>query len=243
MAKHEVELPPGQGPGRGGVEADQVGIGGQHVYIPFWLYEQQKRGELDFARGYHFEIGGRFGIPPAAALPRVWGAGLKKAVRTASGATIGMTLRGRAATNPSGSLTTPVPTARLRTESRTDANVSPVVSPDGRYIAYFSSADLFGYALYIADARTGERLGNIALGYRDGVGDVSYWLATDARGRGVATRALTILSDWAAPTFGLTEIRLWTHVDNHASRKVIEANGGVLEDQRGAKLRFRVPTG
>lgn len=73
---------------------NEDGIGGQHVYIPFWLYEQQKRGELDFARGYHFEIGGRFGIPPAAALPRVWGEGLKKAVRTASGATIGMTLRG-----------------------------------------------------------------------------------------------------------------------------------------------------
>ncbi|NIJ18819.1 choline dehydrogenase-like flavoprotein [Sphingomonas naasensis] len=73
---------------------NEDGIGGQHVYIPFWLYQEQKRGELDFARGYHFEIGGRFGIPPAAALPRVWGADLKKAVRTASGATIGMTLRG-----------------------------------------------------------------------------------------------------------------------------------------------------
>lgn len=73
---------------------NEDGIGGQHVYIPFWLYGEQKRGELDFARGYHFEIGGRFGIPPAAALPRVWGADLKKAVRTASGATIGMTLRG-----------------------------------------------------------------------------------------------------------------------------------------------------
>jgi len=73
---------------------NEDGIGGQHIYIPFWLYQEQKRGELDFARGYHFEIGGRFGIPPAAALPRVWGADLKKAVRSASGATIGMTLRG-----------------------------------------------------------------------------------------------------------------------------------------------------
>ena len=73
---------------------NEDGIGGQHVYIPFWLYKEQQRGELDFARGYHFEIGGRFGIPPAAALPRMWGAGLKKAVRSTSGATIGMTLRG-----------------------------------------------------------------------------------------------------------------------------------------------------
>lgn len=73
---------------------NEDGIGGQHVYIPFWLYEEQKRGELDFARGYHFEIGGRFGVPSAGALPRVWGSDLKKAVRSASGATIGMTLRG-----------------------------------------------------------------------------------------------------------------------------------------------------
>jgi choline dehydrogenase-like flavoprotein len=73
---------------------NEDGIGGQHIYIPFWLYQQQKRGELDFARGYHFEIGGRFGIPPADAVPRVWGAALKRAVRTASGATIQLTLRG-----------------------------------------------------------------------------------------------------------------------------------------------------
>ena len=30
---------------------------------------------------------------------------------------------------------------------------------------------------------------------------------------------------------------------NVASRKVIEANGGVLEDQRGVKLRYWIPTG
>ena len=73
---------------------NEDGIGGQHIYIPFWLYKEQKNGTLDFPRGYHFEIGGRFGIPPATALPRVWGADLKKAVRSASGATIGLTLRG-----------------------------------------------------------------------------------------------------------------------------------------------------
>jgi len=30
--------------------------------------------------------------------------------------------------------------------------------------------------------------------------------------------------------------------DNVASRRVIEANGGVFEDRRGDKLRFWVPT-
>ncbi len=73
---------------------NEDGIGGQHIYIPFWQYQEQKRGELDFARGYHFEIGGRFGIPPADALPRGWGPSLKQAVHAASGATINLTLRG-----------------------------------------------------------------------------------------------------------------------------------------------------
>jgi choline dehydrogenase-like flavoprotein len=78
---------------------NEDGIGGQHIYIPFWLYQQQKRGELDFPRGYHFEIGGRFDIPSPAVLPRVWGPALKKAVRSASGATISLTLRGEMVPN------------------------------------------------------------------------------------------------------------------------------------------------
>jgi hypothetical protein len=39
----------------------------------------------------------------------------------------------------------------------------------------------------IADAITDQRLGNIALTYDDGTGDVSYRIAAEARGRGAAT--------------------------------------------------------
>ena len=28
------------------------------VYTPWWLYKEQLAGQLDFARGYHIEIGG-----------------------------------------------------------------------------------------------------------------------------------------------------------------------------------------
>jgi len=35
-------------------------------------------------------------------------------------------------------------------------NVSPVLSPDGKWIAFLSSRDLFSVDLYLADARTGE---------------------------------------------------------------------------------------
>jgi WD40 repeat protein len=37
-----------------------------------------------------------------------------------------------------------------------DQNVSPAVSPDGRYIAFFSSRNLFGIDLYIAEAASGR---------------------------------------------------------------------------------------
>ena len=34
-----------------------------HVYSPWWLYQQQAAGKLDFPRGYHIELGGGFGMP------------------------------------------------------------------------------------------------------------------------------------------------------------------------------------
>src|SRR5262245_50433441 len=53
--------------------------------------------------------------------------------------------------------------------------------------------------LIITHATTGERLGNIAV---NSEGEVSYWLAAPARGRGVATIALRCFSDWVLATAG-----------------------------------------
>ena len=39
------------------------GAGGDHFYAPWWLYKEQKAGKLDFARGYHTEIGGSQSMP------------------------------------------------------------------------------------------------------------------------------------------------------------------------------------
>ena len=39
---------------------NEDGMDVAHVYIPFWLYQEQAAGKLDFPRGYHYEIGGRF---------------------------------------------------------------------------------------------------------------------------------------------------------------------------------------
>ncbi|HEU4989189.1 MAG TPA: basic secretory protein-like protein [Gemmatimonadaceae bacterium] len=41
-------------------------------------------------------------------------------------------------------------------------NVSPVISPDGNYVAFFSSRALFSYDLYLADAHTGRIIKKLA---------------------------------------------------------------------------------
>jgi choline dehydrogenase-like flavoprotein len=42
---------------------NEDGAGGDHLYAPWWLYQQQKAGKLDFARGYHIETGGSRPMP------------------------------------------------------------------------------------------------------------------------------------------------------------------------------------
>jgi choline dehydrogenase-like flavoprotein len=39
------------------------GASAMHVYSPWWLYQEQARGRMDFARGYHIEIGGGRRMP------------------------------------------------------------------------------------------------------------------------------------------------------------------------------------
>jgi len=44
---------------------NQDGSSEMHLYMPWWLYQQQARGELDFARGYHIEMYGGRRMPDA----------------------------------------------------------------------------------------------------------------------------------------------------------------------------------
>ena len=39
------------------------GASAMHLYMPWWLYGEQARGRLDFARGYHIEFGGGRRMP------------------------------------------------------------------------------------------------------------------------------------------------------------------------------------
>ena len=49
-----------------------------------------------------------------------------------------------------------------------------------------------------------------------GYGEIGYWVARDARGRGVATRAVALLRDCGATSSGSTRIELLVHEDNAA---------------------------
>jgi RimJ/RimL family protein N-acetyltransferase len=53
-------------------------------------------------------------------------------------------------------------------------------------------------------------------------GEIGYWVAAPARGRGLATRALILLRDWAAEELGLELIELLIHEDNVRSRRLAE---------------------
>ncbi|MBV9303199.1 MAG: GMC family oxidoreductase [Acidobacteriaceae bacterium] len=47
---------------------NEDGVGGMHLYMPWWLYQEQMAKKLPFARGYHIEIGGGRDQPSAGIL-------------------------------------------------------------------------------------------------------------------------------------------------------------------------------
>jgi RimJ/RimL family protein N-acetyltransferase len=73
--------------------------------------------------------------------------------------------------------------------------------------------------LAIVDAETGELLGSIELHFSGPT--VGYWVAPEARGRGVATRALELV----CASTEIRPLRLTTHPDNRASQRVAEKAG------------------
>ena len=73
------------------------GIGGMHVYVPWWLWD---KGPKEFPRGYHIELGGGFGMPQIGsfhgpcAQHQGYGKALKDYIRQGYGTTVGFAGRG-----------------------------------------------------------------------------------------------------------------------------------------------------
>jgi [ribosomal protein S5]-alanine N-acetyltransferase len=70
------------------------------------------------------------------------------------------------------------------------------------------------------------------------VGSIGYWIGRAERGRGVATRALLLLSRWALHDGGVERLELTTHLENLASQRVAEKAGFVREGILRSHLRF-----
>lgn len=83
-------------------------------------------------------------------------------------------------------------------------------------------------SLAITDANSGELIGSVGL-FRDlndeTTTEVGYWVGAHSRGRGVATRAVTLLCEWGVNVARLQRVRLVTLIGNTPSERVAMKSG------------------
>lgn len=88
----------------------------------------------------------------------------------------------------------------------------------------------------LVDGRPVGSLGVHWIEREQGVAETGYWIAPEARGRGVCTRAVTLASRWALGQPGMERLQLRADERNRASRRVAEKAGfteeGVLRSAR-----------
>ncbi len=106
---------------------------------------------------------------------------------------------------------------------------SPYTREDAeRFLAIVAAESAAGQGIALAVADAGDRLvGTIGLMELDsrGSGEIGYWTAAKARGRGITTRAVVLLRDWAHAALGLSELEILSHRDNRPSQVVAERAG------------------
>ncbi len=96
------------------------------------------------------------------------------------------------------------------------------------------------YNFAILEAETGALAGSIAVRLlRFGIGHFGYWIAPQARGRGVATEALKELCRWGVDTLALKRMELVTDPENKASQRVAEKAGFQREGILRSSLEYR----
>jgi RimJ/RimL family protein N-acetyltransferase len=113
---------------------------------------------------------------------------------------------------------------------------SPYTEADAR--AWLESDEEETFA--IVHKSTGELLGSIGVRYSgSGVGEVGYWVKREARGGGVATRALALVARWALEERHLGRFQLRADVENEASQRVAEKAGFVREGVLRSELLMK----
>ena len=112
--------------------------------------------------------------------------------------------------------------------------------------SYWREATAAPFAITAAD--TGEVLGGVGFRWVDvtqSIGEVGYWLRREARGRGLTTRALQLVSTWALETLDCERLQLRADNLNVPSQRVAEKAGfhreGVLRSlQFSVRERRRI---
>jgi RimJ/RimL family protein N-acetyltransferase len=104
---------------------------------------------------------------------------------------------------------------------------SPYTEEDARaYVQDCIDAPEQRHPFAIADPVDDCVLGSIDMGVNAmQTGHVGYWIASEARGRGVCTAALRALARWALEDLGLGRVELLTDPDNIGSQRVAEKVG------------------
>ncbi len=119
---------------------------------------------------------------------------------------------------------------------------SPYTEDDAReYVAAcregWAEGTLTNFA--IAETGSGRAVGSVGVRWLEpdqGVVEVGYWVSPDARGRGLSTRAVRLVSRWLIVDHGVERVQLRADEENVASRRVAEKAGftqeGVLRSSR-----------
>lgn len=87
----------------------------------------------------------------------------------------------------------------------------------------------------LVEAGSDVLLGRVALksfDLQDGTAELAYWTVPVARGRGLCTRAVTVVTRWAMDEWGFHRIELEHATANHASCRVAEKAGFEAEGIR-----------
>jgi RimJ/RimL family protein N-acetyltransferase len=102
---------------------------------------------------------------------------------------------------------------------------------------FVSARDETSFA--ITDLPSGELLGAIGLREHDeGVAEVGYWVKREARGRGVATRALELVAAWAFEALSAARVQLVAEPENEPSLRVAEKAGFTREGVLRSYMEF-----
>lgn len=80
--------------------------------------------------------------------------------------------------------------------------------------------------MVVVDATTGDLLGACGLiEMKEDQAEIGYWVKRQTRGRGVATRAVLLVTHWGLTDLGLSLVELLADVRNVASHRVAEKAG------------------